>query len=265
MSDAGPDTVRLTSGWEPDVPVTDTIARRFVVAYADRVAAMAEPAGRVRDVDGARMVDLGSPFGYDNAVVLLRPPASAAELAELVAQAHAFYPPERWWVLLSLFTTGDLRGEGLTLVGHPPVMVRTPAPLPAPPPGLELRTVDDPATLADFCRVLVAGFGMAEVGVPAIADLGLARSLLRLVVGYADGEPVSTAGGATRHGIVEVDWVATLPTARRRGFGGAVTAAVLDPGLPAVLLASDDGQPVYRRLGFWDVFRATMWEHPPSP
>ena len=101
---------------------------------------------------------------------------------------------------------------------------------------------------------------------PAIADPALAGSLLHLRVGYADGGPVATAGAAVHHGIVEIDWVATLPGVRRLGYGAAITAAVVDvaPELPAVLIASDDGQGVYRRLGFLDLFRITMWEHPPA-
>ncbi|MCD2198018.1 GNAT family N-acetyltransferase [Actinomycetospora endophytica] len=255
----------LTTGWEPGLPAGDTITRRFVLAYADRITAMAtRVGGRQKWVEGARMADLGSPFGYDNAVVLTRPLAEG-EWPDTVAAADAFYPPHRWWVVLSVFPTPDLRRHGLVRVGHPPLMLRAPARTPPPPPGLEIRAVHDAATLADFQAVLVAGYGLAEVGVPAIADLALADSVLHLRVGYVDGVPVATAGSAVNHGIVEVDWVATLPGARRHGYGAALTAAVVGvaPELPAVLIASDDGHGLYRRLGFLDLFRATMWEHLP--
>jgi hypothetical protein len=256
----------LTTGWEPGVPAGDTITRRFVLAYAERIAAMAaRTGGRQKWVDGARMADLRSPFRYDNAVVVTRPLAEA-EWPDLLAAAEAFFPPQRWWVVLSVFPTPDLGAHGLVRVGHPPLMLRPPGPTPPPAPGLDVRAVTDAATLADFQSVLVAAYGLAEVGVPAIADLALVGSLLALRVGYADGAPVATAGAAVHHGIVEVDWVATLGSARRRGFGAAITSAVVDvaPDLPAVLIASDDGQGVYRRLGFLDLFRTTMWEHPAS-
>jgi predicted GNAT family acetyltransferase len=76
---------------------------------------------------------------------------------------------------------------------------------------------------------------------------------------------VSVAGAAVNHGIVEVDWVATLPQARGRGYGAALTmaAAGIAPGLPALLLASDAGRPVYQHLGFIDLLRTTMWEVQP--
>jgi hypothetical protein len=106
----------LRTGWEPDVPVGDTIARRFAFAYADRVTAMARArGGRVEHRDDARIADLGSPFGYDNAlpappappasvpraVVLLRPPDPDG-LAALLTRAADVFPPHRWWALLSL-------------------------------------------------------------------------------------------------------------------------------------------------------------------
>jgi hypothetical protein len=79
----------LTTGWERGVPAGDTITRRFVLAYAERIAAMAaRTGGRQKWVDGARMADLRSPFGYDNAVVVTRPLAEA-EWPDLLAAAEA--------------------------------------------------------------------------------------------------------------------------------------------------------------------------------
>jgi len=107
----------LSTGWEPDVPVGDTIARRFAFAYADRVTAMARArGGRVLHRDDALIADLGSPFGYDNAVVLLRP-RDPNGLATLLTEAADVFPPHRWWVLLSLWPprvrpSGRARGRG---------------------------------------------------------------------------------------------------------------------------------------------------------
>jgi len=63
-----------------------------------------------------------------------------------------------------------------------------------------------------------------------------------------------------------VAYVAALPAARGRGAGAAVTwaATVCRPDLPAVLVASDDGRPVYERMGFLAVERWTAWLRPAS-
>jgi hypothetical protein len=63
----------LTTGWEPDLPVTDSLLRQFVFSYADRTAWMARALGGRTDRDAdAALADLGSPFLFDNAVVLLQ-------------------------------------------------------------------------------------------------------------------------------------------------------------------------------------------------
>jgi len=55
--------------------------------------------------------------------------------------------------------------------------------------------------------------------------------------------------------------VATLPEARGRGYGAALTAtaALSQPDLPSALIASDDGRGVYERLGFLPISRFTLW------
>ena len=48
---------------------------------------------------------------------------------------------------------------------------------------------------------------------------------------------------------------------RGRGAGAVVTwaATLADPNRPAVLLASDDGRPIYARMGYVAVERWTAW------
>jgi hypothetical protein len=42
----------------------------------------------------------------------------------------------------------------------------------------------------------------------------------------------------------------------------AWAATTCDPARPAVLIASDDGRPVYERLGYLPVERWTVWLQP---
>jgi ribosomal protein S18 acetylase RimI-like enzyme len=249
----------LVTGWEADVPVTDSLVRRFLHAMADRGAATAAAGGhRAERTADASFVDLGSPVGLDNAVVLLRPPP-AVDLDAVIRQARAFFPPDRNWTLVSAFPLPPHDRYGLGLVGHPPLMVRAPAPLPARPSGLDVVGVDGPERLADMERVLESGFGV-KLDEPALGPE--LPEIAQLFVGYADGRAVACAGSWAAHGIAEVNWVATVPEARRCGYGAALTVAAVAawPGLPAALLSSDDGRPVYHRLGFLDVVRFTMWQ-----
>jgi predicted acetyltransferase len=80
-------------------------------------------------------------------------------------------------------------------------------------------------------------------------------SPLRLYVGYLGARPVAAAEVCIAGGVAGVYSVCTLESERRRGFGTALTARPLldarDEGVPmAILQASAQGQPVYRRLGF---------------
>lgn len=254
----------LTTGWEADTPADDTLLRRFVLAHADRLAGLAHGNGGAAHAGAdALLADSGSPFPFDNAAVLVRPP-TAGSLGEVVAQARAFFPAGRPWVLLSVWPTGDLRRLGLRLVGHPPLMFRPSGPVPpgpSPVPGFVVREAEGARRRADFESTLAEGF-------PLVAAPGYERPAgdgTRFFVGYADGRPVSVAAACPAPGLVEIDWVATLPSARRRGYGTAVMAAALAgaPGMPTVLLASDAGRPVYRRLGFVDLLRTTIWEVAP--
>ncbi|HEX7166587.1 MAG TPA: GNAT family N-acetyltransferase [Acidimicrobiales bacterium] len=256
-------TEELVSGWEPWLPVGDTLLRRFVHCFADRVETMARLGGGVVDRgDDVVIADQRSPFGYDNAAVVLRPQADGCR--DVVARANAAFPADRWWILVSAFPTPSLREQGLGLVGHPPLMFRPAGPLEITPPAeLTVVEVTDAATLADFERTLIIGYPVPDEGAAAFTTAHL--DALRLFVGYRDGKPVACAGSFVAHGVVEIDWVATLPSARGRGFGAALTAAAASvrPDLPTVLVASDDGRPVYQRLGFVEILRCTVWERRP--
>jgi hypothetical protein len=58
-----------------------------------------------------------------------------------------------------------------------------------------------------------------------------------------------------------VEWVSTKSAHRGRGFGAALIwqATNVDPSAPAALLATNDGRPVYERLGYLPLLRFTMW------
>jgi ribosomal protein S18 acetylase RimI-like enzyme len=79
-----------------------------------------------------------------------------------------------------------------------------------------------------------------------------------------DGRPVGAAMSYRTENAVGVFGVNTIASARRRGYGGALTrAAVLsETGLPAVLASSAEGRGLYESLGFEEVGQLAIWARP---
>jgi GNAT superfamily N-acetyltransferase len=97
-----------------------------------------------------------------------------------------------------------------------------------------------------------------------LAHPGVLDSGVRLWVGYEGDRPVGTAGVYEAHGTNDVEWVSVYDDCRGKGYGAALTwvATLADPALPAVLIASDAGQPVYERMGYLCLTRLSLWSWP---
>jgi GNAT superfamily N-acetyltransferase len=126
---------------------------------------------------------------------------------------------------------------------------------------LEIRRVTGAAGIDAHRQVVTAGFGSD----PAVAlgttclDL-LDRPECVIYVGYADGEPVVSGLGWRTGRTIGVYSIATVESARRRGYGAAMTARVAADGAVAgcdvaALQASEMGRSIYERLGFRTVVR----------
>jgi hypothetical protein len=256
----------LRTGWEPETPAGDTLLRRFLL---NLVATCGGPVtaigGRAERRPHLALSDLGRPTAMFNSAVLLAP-AQPGRLGALLGELDDWFAGagtgavELW----SLWPLPDLRPHGWELDGYPPVMLRPAGGTPRPaPPELRVEPVLDAATLATWEATLVAGFPFEEmVGQPAVFDERvLADGRLRLFLGLVDGRPVATSGTMLDSGVGGVLGVSTLPGARGRGYGEALTwaATMADPGVPAVLVASDDGRGVYERMGYAALLRAALW------
>jgi GNAT superfamily N-acetyltransferase len=134
---------------------------------------------------------------------------------------------------------------------------------PIPPPALRIERVTDEAGLRDFQTAITRGFGTDEVPqdwtVFAPGVLGDPRE--HLWVGYEEDRAVCAASAFVAEGIVDVTLVATVPEARRRGYGTAVTwkATMADPDLHALLIATPEGKPAYEAMGYLPLFNFTTW------
>jgi GNAT superfamily N-acetyltransferase len=261
-----PEGEHLTNGWEPDLDPADTLVRQAVLVNASWPVEVARSAGRPcrsrPQWSGGWIGDRGA---LTNPVVLTQP---LGDPSPTLAEIGGLFPSEVPYLLVNPWPSPDLTGYGLVLIGHPPLMVRLPAPGPdRPGRGTEVREVGDAEELARAERVLVDGYPMPDLEPLQPGDL-LGPSILagatRVWLAWVDGEPVAVAAAHRHAGATLVEYVATLPRARGHGAGAAVTwaATLAHPDEPAVLLASDDGRPVYARMGYVAVERWTAWLRP---
>jgi hypothetical protein len=264
---------KLRAGWEPDTPVTDSLLRRFLVNWT---AANEAPAtmlgGRSLRRDDLAAGDVGRPAPLYNVATLLAPlfPDGVAEVMATLDDFYGFSVGGKSGdvYLFSPWPTPDLRPHGWTLGGHEPFMLRpVGGEAPPIPPGLRIEAVRTEESLRAFEDAIVRGFPMPELeaqgpGAAFTAEM-LTDDRQRFWVGWEGDRPVAAAATFVEAGINDVTLVATVPEARRRGYGAALTwcATLADPSLPALLLATEEGRPVYERMGYISLFRFTVWSH----
>lgn len=261
----------LRAGWEPDTPVGDTLLRRFLVNWTASIEAHGVPLGaRTLRRDDLAAVDVGRPAFGDNVATLLAPlvPEDTGEVVTALDDFYGFVAGGSTGTvfLFSAWPTPDLRPHGWTLAEYMPLMLRSPGgALPPTPPGLRIEEVRDEGSLRDFETAIVRGFESHDLearGPGAAFSPGiLADDRLRLWVGREGERPVCAAATFVAEGINDVTLVATVPEARRRGYGEAVTwrATLADPTSPSLLIATEEGRPVYERMGYVSLFRFALW------
>lgn len=277
-ADASPttyaDDAELEHGWASTTALTDTIHRRSVLALAESTARPSEAMGaRSVRAHGLVATSLGRPAGYWNAAVVTRPldqsgwDRALGAVEDLEATATAGPGAVDLW---SPFPTPDLHDRGWLLAGHPVAMWRpaggSPGAPDAPPPAtaLEVERVATADGVAEWARTAVEGYPLdADPTAVASAEL-LDADDVHLHVGRSDGKAVAVSATVVACGTNAVAFVATRPEARGRGYGRAMTwaATTVRPDIPAALLASDEGRPLYEDMGYLAHSRWTMWVRP---
>ena len=128
------------------------------------------------------------------------------------------------------------------------------------PENFLIKEVTEEAELYDFKQVFVETYEIPEwagqAWVDATIKIGIGKTPWRLFVGYLGNDPVATNLLFNGAGVASVYAIATVPAARGKGIGGAIT---LKPLLEArdqlgyqfaVLFSTEMGIPVYQRIGF---------------
>jgi ribosomal protein S18 acetylase RimI-like enzyme len=161
--------------------------------------------------------------------------------------------------------TLDLERHGFHVWRTEPWFHRAPGPLWVPtPPELEVVAVSNEAEVDEFESVSVRGFGSEDDSIPPGTyhpPAVLEDERMRMFLGRVDGRAVAAAMGYRLDDVVGVFGVATVASARRRGYATALTAASMltETGLPAILAPSPEGASLYRRLGFEPVGELSIW------
>lgn len=180
-----------------------------------------------------------------------------------------------WWVGPRSRPDGIgrlLEQHGLKLAGSAPAMAVELATLPKardPIPGFEVREVDGAQMRALWGRIAAQGTGFSEAAVEALETLeptidDARYKAQRRYLGMLDGSLVACSALVVEAGVAGLYAVATLPQARRKGIGRAMT---LLPLLEAremgcrvgVLQSSAAGRALYQSLGFRAVFDYTLY------
>jgi len=258
----------LLAGWEHEAPADDTLLRQFLSNWATSsespVTAMG---GRCLRRDDLVATSLGRPAGFLNNVTLLMP-LDPSTLQETMSSIDDFFGPDQIdeILLFSPWPTPDLRPFGWRLEGHPPLMLRPAGGSHPQRQDLDIEEISDIEGLREFHNVVVPGYpidGMDEGPLELLLqESALGDPRLRCWVGRCDGRPVSAVSVFVDCGINDVTLLATLPEERGQGYGEALMwrATLSSPQLPAMLLSSDLGRPIYQRMGYLPLMRFTVWQ-----
>ena len=92
--------------------------------------------------------------------------------------------------------------------------------------GLEVCVVADDESLHVWARVFTLGYGLPPEWEPSVYELTMRLGLefpIRNYLGFWNGEPVATSCLFFGAGVAGVYSVSTVPVARAKGIGAAIT------------------------------------------
>jgi len=215
-------------------------------------------------------------------------PVTAEDIRAVRARQRGLLIPEsfEWIDEAAPGMTAAAPGAGLAARAHPLMVLGGPAPAPVTEPGITVRLVSpDEPELDRIWAVTAVAFGHpgTAVGLAGAIDrdkiaadhdegaMGMLRDRIRsgqsvLAVAFGPDGPLAAGSCQPMGGVAEITGVGVLPSARRMGLGGAVTAALareaLRRGVQTVFLAAsdDDVARVYARLGFRRIGTAMIAE-----
>jgi len=242
----------------------ERVAAALCSMWRGRTAALG---GTVYDDDGVLSCLTGlASAAFNPSVIERRPEEPASALAAAERHYRAVGLPFGIDFDPHLFpeVRDAAAAAGLRVVVARPGMVADPNKVEPPvmPDGLVIERAD--ARLDDVASVATEGFGGEyAINRAFVADAVWRDQPARVYVATLDGRRVATAETSLQDGVLGVFGVATVPSARRRGVGAAITAHVVrdraDEADLAFLQSSEMGRAVYANLGFREISTWEVW------
>jgi len=232
----------------------------------------------VDDRDDLLIVDSGLPTDTFNKILRTRLSMNSADrrIEQALEHFRAAQRPFAWWLgplsappgIASTLEQHGLRPAESELgmavrLDHVPASHELPH-------GLEIRSVSTREQLDEFCSIQAANWDPPDPAVHGFftqaADILLDPDCaMRLYVGYLNGEAAAASELFLGGGAAGIHMVSTRREFQRRGIGLAMTWHAATEGARAgmeyaVLQASDQGAPVYTRLGFEAICEFTEYQ-----
>ncbi|WP_213803982.1 GNAT family N-acetyltransferase [Granulicella sp. dw_53] len=226
------------------------------------------PQADVTDKPGLTITWANIPFVFYNTLFLTEQLSDAQTLKDRMQQARTYMRANQnpGWLVVSLDNLSGAAQEELTKIAEQEKFVPLPMvgmsghilPLEVKPHApLRFVRISDKATITDFADLNCMGYNLPiHTGRSLIHEHTFWHEHAYGFVAYEGDQPVSTATAIVNEDFLLLFLVATLPEARRKGYADAVIRHALNAAYEAtgirrtVLHASNDGAPVYLRMGY---------------
>jgi GNAT superfamily N-acetyltransferase len=230
----------------------------------------------LEEFHGALLFYTPVPLSLFNTVILTG--QNPASIDAVIERAAACISEQGRPVLWRLSPTGlsdavraQLQRNGLHPEGRDPAMLMDLSALPLPPQitGLEIVTVEGRSGRYDWAWLTCDAFELdpdvrqamsnCEATIPESEFANQPR-----YTGYLDGKPVAVSSLVMAADLAGIYAVATLPEARKRGIGSAMTLHAMAEGKvrgakTAVLQATEPGKPIYEEIGFTTIYEYELY------
>jgi len=234
--------------------------------------------GDIQSSEGCQMIYSGLDYGVFNIAFLDGTPATERSLAAILETCGRYYRGHRarwsFWLCDGLLDATVRRrareifaDAGLRPISQAPGMLALDLAPPARPLApIECRPVADPLTRAAFTELTTICFDIPPSVAQSVYSPEAAwHGAYRGFVGFVGSRPASIVAFVRAAGVLGVYSLGTLPEFRRLGYGEALLRAahakMQDPSQsePIVLESTEAGYRLYRRLGFRDVTKFTVF------